>query len=390
MINSVSVARVESYEGDALINAVEAFFEASPSVKNINANTKILLKPNLVAKHPPQHAVTTHPAVLRAVILACKKHGASAKNIIVADSSGGIYNPIRMQNVYRTAGLLAVCKEQNVCAYDTCKYKEVPVKNGILVNKFEIIEPAIEADFIINLPKFKTHMMTGLTAATKNMFGVIPGLQKAQWHVEFADKMRFGHMIIDLYETITPTLNILDAVLGMQGDGPAGGDPRHAGLMLASENALNLDLAAAYLMQLDAKQVPYLNAAMQRGLCSESFAQADLIGDISAFVPFTDWQMARNYASGKGANVNFSANVSPAFRPFLEFAERTLSPYPAVIKQKCIGCAKCAEICPKQIITLKNKKATIHASQCIRCFCCHEMCPVKAIDLKRLGVWQKQ
>ncbi len=389
MINSVSVARVESYEGDAIIKAVETFFETSPSVKNISTSTKILLKPNLVAKHPPEHAVTTHPAVLRAVILACKKHGASENNIIVADSSGGIYNPIRMQSVYRAAGLLEICKEQNVKAYDECKYKEVKVKNGKLVSKFEIIEPAIEADLIINLPKLKTHMMTGLTAATKNMFGVIPGLQKAQWHVEFSDKMRFGHMIIDLYQTITPTLNILDAVIGMQGDGPSGGQARHAGLMLASENALNLDLAAADLINLQAKQVPYLNAAMERGLCAENFNKVDLIGEVEAFVPFTDWQMARNYAEGQGANVNFSAQVSPALRPFLEFAERTLSPYPAVIKQKCIGCAKCAEICPKRIISLKNKKATIYASKCIRCFCCHEMCPVKAIDLKKLGMWQK-
>ncbi len=431
MHNTVYRATVPDYNPAAVEMAVEALFAALPAAQKITQTTKLLLKPNLLAKHPSEHAVTTHPEVLRAVIRACKKRGALAQNITVADSSGGLYNPMMMKQIYQVCGLAAVCEAEGVTAYTACKTVTVPVPNGAVVQEFELLVPVVEADFIINLPKLKTHVMTGLTAATKNLFGTIPGLKKAEWHTRFPDKPRFGDMLIDLYEIVTPQINLLDAVVGMEGDGPAGGTPRTAGQLLASQDAPNLDLAAAHLIGLAPMRVPYLAAANARGLCADALDLATVaeVGNFTnasqcaavgsdtphpvgvdahidpqgqhetngrpqvaptrtsaCFAPIPNWQLPESY-QGETSSVDFSNHAPKILRPAAKKLLDGLAPHPVVQHGACIGCGKCAEICPQDTIQMKHKKATIKKSNCIRCFCCHEMCPAKAIAVKKFNLF---
>ncbi len=393
MEQSVQFVRVAQYEEAAVVAAVEALFAAMPAAQNIGADTKILLKPNLLAKHTPEHAVTTHPMVLLAAIRACKARGAQAANITVADSSGGLYNPLQMKATYRTCGLLAVCEAEGVCAYTACESRTVPVEGGAVVSAFEILAPVLDADFIVNLPKFKTHVMTGMTAATKNMFGVIPGLKKAEWHTRFPDKERFGEMLLDLHGVVTPQLNVLDAIVGMEGDGPAGGTPKQVGLLLASESAIALDGVVAALMGLDAMRVPYLFAARGRGLCAQvanlsDCREVDAAPSGAPLNALEGWQLPDSYQGSRVGDVNFAAHVPAVFRPVAHFCMEKIAPHPVVQHSDCIGCGKCAEICPQDTIELKGGKATIRKSKCIRCFCCHEMCPVKAIAVKKFELFK--
>ena len=238
----VYARRVASYDDPALGEAVEAIFDASAHARSLGAGTRALIKPNLLAKHVPEHAVTTHPAVLRAVILALQKRG--VRDITVADSPGGVYTPGVMRAVYRQSGLAAVCEETGAKLYDACRWgRRASPEGWAQVSSFELIEPVLEADFIVDLPKVKTHVMTGMSCAVKNLFGTVPGLQKAEFHMRFPDKQPFGRMLADLYAAVAPSLVVADGVLAMEGDGPAGGAPRQLGLILGGEDGYSIDLA---------------------------------------------------------------------------------------------------------------------------------------------------
>lgn len=388
MREPVYLCRADQYDPAVCEAAVERLFAALPCTREIGPDTKILLKPNLLAKAAPDKAVTTHPEVVRAVLHACKRRGARCENIVVADSAGGVYNPAQMKALYQASGLAAVCEAEGVCAYTACESVTVAVPQGAVVTEFELLRPVAEADFLIDLPKLKTHVMTGLTAACKNLFGTIPGLKKAEWHMRFPDRERFGGMLIDLLGVVKPRMAILDGIVGMEGDGPSGGEPRPLGLLLASEGLLNLDLAAAQLIGLDAMRVPYLAAAHRRGLCGAAFDPADLRGDTDAFVLPTGWQLPSSFQSGRAGSTDFADKLPAPLRPAVQAAERVIAPHPVVNAAKCIGCGKCAEICPQHTIEIKDRKSRILARNCIRCFCCHEMCPVKAIDVRQFRVFR--
>ncbi len=387
MNKAVAILKIEEYETSMVENAIEQLFAYMPVTEKITEYTKILLKPNLLAKHPPEHAVTTHPEVVRGVIRACVRRGAKVENIILADSAGGVYNPRQMKALYHGCQLTEVCQQAGIEMYTACETSILRTPNGKVVKEFEILTPILDADFIINLPKFKSHVMTGMTAACKNMFGAIPGLKKSEWHMRFPDKERFGDMLIDLLENLKPDLAILDGILAMEGDGPAGGEPRQLGILMASEDMVNLDLAVAHMMGLDPMRVPYLNAAHLRGLGNDKIDFEDIIGDKEAFRVVEDFKLSESYQGTNNGYIDFAEHLPKFVRPLIRNVEEAIAPRPVINKKLCIGCGKCAEICSQDTIVIQNKKGTILRKNCIRCFCCHEMCPVKAIDVKKMKIF---
>lgn len=378
-MDNVFIYNVPRYTGAA--QAVEKIFAASANAKQLTANSHVLIKPNLLAKHVPEAAVTTHPAVLRAVIEALQRRG--VHSITVADSAGGLYNTNTMKAIYKASGLAAVCEDTGAALYLACKASPKAVPCGTRVHTFNLIEPLHTADFIINLPKMKTHVMTGLSCATKNLFGCIPGLEKAELHMRFPAKQDFGNMLVDLCETVKPQLHIVDGIMAMEGDGPAGGVPRAAGILAGGENPYTIDLAMCRIMGLAPANVPYLAAAISRGLCAEAIDTALLAGDVEKAEPIKGWLLPRGQA-----DTNFSRNVPPFLRGVVNAGQKAIAPRPKIDRSRCIGCGKCAEICPGKTIMVADKKAHINAQGCIRCFCCHEMCPVKAIEVKRFSMFK--
>lgn len=379
MDKNVYFAAAANYDQQTVDAAVERLFCQLPAAQALGGK-RVLLKPNLLAKHTPERAVTTHPAMVRAVIRAVRRRGAAS--ITVADSPGGVYNPGILRSIYKVSGLTDVCREEGAALYTDCKSREVPAK-GQMVKQFTLLEPVLDCDVIINLPKLKTHMMTGLSAATKNLFGCIPGLQKAEWHMRFPDKERFGGMLVDLLCTVKPSFAILDGILAQEGDGPAGGTPRMVGIVAAAEDHLQMDLALCRMLGIRPKDVPYLNAAISRGLCPEQFDPACAKGEGELCRPIPGYRLPSSWGS-----VDFADKAPRAVRWAVPAVERLLAPRPVINKSRCIGCGKCAEICPQHTITVQGK-AHIHAVRCIRCFCCHEMCPVKAIDTRRSFLLKK-
>lgn len=371
-MSKVYASRVLNYASEGLPAAIEAAFENSENAKKLTAQSRVLIKPNLLAKHSPNEAITTHPAVLRQVITALQRRGVT--DITVADSPGGVYNPQLMEDIYKVCGIAQVCSELRVKMYTDCKWKSKS-SQGIICREWNFIEPVVDADFIINLPKIKTHMMMGVSCAVKNMYGSIPGLQKAELHLRFPHKDNFAQMLVDMFLAAAPSLNIADGILAMEGDGPAGGTPKLCSVILSSDNAFLLDLAVLKLLGFTCSEVPYMQRAVQRGLCEEEFDLSKLQGD--KLLPFADYKKPSGYKS-----VDFSGKVPKPFRPLAQIWLKHAAPKPVIYRLKCIGCGKCGEICPAKAINITDKKAHINKQKCIRCFCCHEVCPIKAIKVK--------
>ncbi|MDL2324003.1 DUF362 domain-containing protein [Ruminococcaceae bacterium OttesenSCG-928-A16] len=375
--NNVYIQQATLGKQEEINEATSALLALLPMAARLNAATKVVLKPNLLAKHAPQKAVTTHPSVVRAVILALQKYGVT--NITLADSPGGLYTPASMRAIYKESGLAAVCEETGVKLYTECKSVMLQ-GSGKLVKQFEVLEPIANCDVIINLPKLKTHVMAGMSGAVKNLFGCVPGLRKAEFHMQFPQKENFGQMLVDLCETLPPQIHIVDGVLGMEGDGPGSGTPRVCNMLLAGQNPYTLDLALAHYMGMNPAELPVATAAHNSGLAPLGLDMALLQPQNGASTaPFAGFVQPRSYQG----NINFEQNAPAFLRPAVGAVTRRVAPRPKIEKGLCIGCGKCAEICPVQVISIQNKKAKIATKNCIHCFCCHEVCPVKAISVKR-------
>ncbi len=375
--NKVIIEKVERYDLHEVSTAIKNIFDLLPAASRLSPESKVVLKPNLLAKHSPDAAVTTHPALIEAVILELRLRG--VKEIAVIDSAGGVYNEKAMMGVYRASGIAEVC--ERLCVPYAENYESVTVKtDGVCCREFTFLKPIVDADVIINLPKLKTHAMVNLTCATKNLFGCIPGLMKAELHMRFPEKARFGDMLCDVAQAINPDITIVDAITAMEGDGPAGGKPRHVGMLLGGESTYDIDVVCAKYIGADIEDIPYLAAAKRRGLCGEF--SPEMLHNSSDFVAAENYELPTSHLQ-----ITFENRVPGLIKPFMPFIVKKIAPRPVINKRACIGCAKCAEICPKEVITIDSKKAFIHKKNCIRCFCCHEMCPVKAIDIKRVRLF---
>lgn len=338
----------------------------------INPQMNVVIKPNLILPKSPNVSCTTHPQVIKAVALWLKEKG--IKNITLAESSGGPYLKEYMMQVYKA------CKVYDL--QDVLKLNDdfssvtVHTREGFKNRTYNIIAPITKADYIINICKLKTHSMTMQSAGIKNIFGVIPGLEKPQLHYRWPNINDFANMIVELAQTVSPQLTIIDAIDSMEGNGPTGGSVKHTGLLLGSKDMYTQDYFAATLMKLDPCKVEILMNAKQKGLIHIEDMQ--LVGDEvpNDLTPFK---------IPDSKDLNFSNFFLPGAigKAFAKIAATVLKSYPKLISEKCVGCGKCAESCPQKIITIKNNKAIFPKKNCISCFCCQEMCPLKAITVKK-------
>ena len=291
-----------------------------------------------------------------------------------SESSGGLYNAEYMKNIYNVCGVREL--SPNLKLNMDFSARTVACPKGFANHSFHIITPVLEADYVINICKLKTHAMTGYSGGIKNLFGVIPGLEKPQMHYLWPNLHDFSRMLLELAQTVSPQLTIIDAIDAMEGNGPTGGTSHPLYILLAARDLYTQDYFAAKLMGIDPMKIEMIRQAVEAGLARPS--EIALIGDA---VPenLTPFQMPDT------KKLDFTGNV-PRFlqKPFLFFAERLMKSYPQVNRDKCVGCGKCAESCPAHVIKIENKKAKFRKKGCISCFCCQEMCPVKAISVKKV------
>lgn len=371
MDNRVSVVKCDGYSQaeEAVNKALELLGGIEKFIKK---GDKVVIKPNLVSRKKPDEAVTTHPALLRAVIKAAESAGGI---VTVAESPGGPYNAAALKAVYGGCGMNDAVDGTNAKLNFDTGFTEVDYPDGKTVKKIPVINPILEADVIISVPKLKTHAMTSYTGAVKNLFGVIPGTYKAEMHFRLNERKAFCSMLVDLCGCVKPSLSIMDGVWGMEGDGPTAGINRHVGLVMASANAHALDLAACRLIDYSPCEVDTVSEAIERGLTVKSAQELDIIGEDLDKLIIKDFIKPESHF-----NLLRVIRLPAALNGFVTNA---LASKPKIKYDECVGCGKCGECCPLKAIDMKTGKPKIDKTKCIKCFCCQELCPKGAVKIYR-------
>ncbi len=367
MGNTVSLKKCSSYGTDDVYNGVRESIELLGGIGLfVRKGERILLKPNMLAAKPVDSAVTTHPSVVRALIRLVKEAGATP---FVGDSPA-IGKPGKVAD---RCGILEVCEDEGVEFIGLNDVMGVDNPGGHIFKRLEVARVAMEADGIINLPKLKTHAQMLLTMGVKNIFGCVPGKRKPQWHLSAGvDTLYFADMILDLYLFIRPRLTVMDAVIAMEGNGPASGDPKSLGLIAASDEALALDAVCTHILGVPAGDVPILTAAAKRGLEGADYKNAEVLGDE------TNLFKVKGFKLPPLVHTRFTEGL-PYF--IGSRVRKSLTTRPHILESKCTHCDLCVGVCPARIMQ-SAKRIKIDYDRCIRCFCCQEMCPNEAITSK--------
>jgi uncharacterized protein (DUF362 family)/NAD-dependent dihydropyrimidine dehydrogenase PreA subunit len=329
------------------------------------AGARVLIKPNMVGPSVPELGHTTHPELVREVVRSCLDRNGK---VWVGDNPGGFNRSSR--NVAKITGLLAASEGCFIPLSDRVVEKKGP-ETGFQI----IISRAIlEADYIINLPVFKTHSGMMITGALKNTYGYVAGACKARLHVQARNTETFAKTICDVHQLRPPDLNLLDAITAIEGNGPChGGQLREVGKLLASADPLALDAVMARMMGVDPALLPVQKEALVRGLGVLQEKEIEILGQL---VPIPDFRMPVTfYASFQDEKVR--AALKKLYPRGM--METRLEIKPVRNDEKCIACGDCALNCPAEALTLEPEFQI--SDQCINCYCCVELCPEGAMEV---------
>ena len=357
-----------SEAGAALARAISAI----DGLGFVRPGMKIVIKANLVAPLPPSACATTHPSLVAALTRMLTERGAA---VTVGDSPGGVFTPASLEHNYRVTGMKEAEKVGAKLNLNTASHT-VSI-DGKAMKRLTYTDYLDDCDAIIDFAKLKAHGMVGMSAAVKNMYGVIPGLIKPETHYLYPEVDDFADMLVDINEHFRPRLSLIDAVDGMEGNGPTAGTPRHIGAVIAALTPYEADAVAARLIALDERGVPTLAAARRRGLCGE-LKDIALYGDPEA-VRVADFASVPRQSISflKGSRFDFAGRI----------VQRVLEQRPKPVPGRCISCGKCMRLCPAKAIEMRprrgKKTPRIDRKKCIRCFCCQEFCPEAAMLVHR-------
>ncbi|MBC5795922.1 DUF362 domain-containing protein [Sphaerospermopsis sp. LEGE 00249] len=283
---AVSLIRAKSYEQDALRESLTTLLEPLGGIAAfVKRGDRVLLKPNLLTGSRPTKECTTRPELVRAVAEMVMEVG--GKPFLGDSPAFGSAKGVATAN-----GLLPIVEELNIPIVEFHGKRYQTVNNDF--NHLLLSKEAMEADVIINLPKVKSHMQLTVTLGVKNLFGCVPGKMKAWWHFEAGkDTTRFGEMLVETARAINPTLTILDGIVGHEGNGPSGGEPRDLGVLAGSDNVFALDRAMLEILKVDPLQVPTIAASQRLGICPE-LSEIDFPNLTPELLQIEDWRLPDN------------------------------------------------------------------------------------------------
>ncbi|MBN2119912.1 MAG: DUF362 domain-containing protein [Candidatus Omnitrophica bacterium] len=319
---------------------------------------RVLIKPNLLMNAEPHEAITTHPNFILALAHALKDKGTK---VFLADNPGGFTSVTSVSEIYTTLGLDKFPETLTLLSNDKPPYAKNQIPFSWWTKGF---------DAVINLPKLKTHDLMLITAAVKNTYGFVQGMKKSSLHKDFPKPDDFARILVDIFKMFKPQINILDAIVSLEGEGPAKkGTPKKRGLIVFSDSAWALDWVLCKLIKIDPEKIPYIRLGLTQHLFDPSQIQIEP----------EDWQKFK---------INDFIFAPPTIlatipRPVLKLAGTLLSLKPVINTSVCKICKKCIETCPVAAIKINQKKQVeIDYSRCIKCLCCREVCPYAAVDVE--------
>ncbi|OXU14272.1 DUF362 domain-containing protein [Sedimentisphaera salicampi] len=275
----------KDYQRERLRETIAKHFELAGGLdKLVSRSDRLILKPNLIAPHPPERPSQTHPAFIIETARLLKDYGAK---VTVADSPAWS-NAEHCLEVLGAAGELREIGAE-IKTFSNSVKTRLPIAD-IDVN---ISREALEADAIINLPKLKAHQQLTATIAFKNMFGAVCGKRKAYWHYKRGKNPEdFAAIILGIYEKTAPVFNLIDGIVCMEGRGPLNGNARNLGITLAGSSALSCELACARLLDYSIEELPLVKYYIEQNPSFKGM-QAYMIGDNPELVAGCDFQKAR-------------------------------------------------------------------------------------------------
>ncbi|MGA1977192.1 MAG: DUF362 domain-containing protein [Bacteroidales bacterium] len=365
MNNRVAIRKCEEYDLNEVLSQISDIWQVceGPDV----SGKKVLVKPNILIDSDPSKAICTHPVVVEAVIRFLQSRGA----IVMTGDSPGAY---AMVFKGEKSGILQVCRKTGSEWVD---FANDPSELSLRKGKVRIASVIKKADLIVSLPKFKNHGLVYFTGGIKNTLGLVPGLTKAKQHALHGNRISFSEFLVDLNEAITPQFFVMDGIIGMEGQGPAQGNPVKIGLLIGSSNPLALDIIASKIAGYNPNDIPTNAVALSRGLWLNNTSDIILDGpELNSLIKneFKKIPVA--------ANENIAVRFLKGRINLLKRLERR----PVFIHENCTSCMECIKICPANAIamhTFKPNHVVLTDTKCIRCFCCSEVCQSSAVEIRR-------
>ncbi|MFN3568500.1 MAG: DUF362 domain-containing protein, partial [Caldimicrobium sp.] len=256
----------------------------------------------------------------------------------------------------------------------------VNIPGNSVISSIPIVKFAKEVDYIINVPKLKTHTFMLMTCAIKNLFGLVPGTNKSKMHAIAINPKSFAEILVSIFKELSPVVNIVDGILGMEGEGPSAGNPRIFGKIILGADPVAVDAISSIILGYKPEEI-YTNVlAYEKGLGEMNIEKIEIIGEEKEKLYATDVKRIKNLYSLTQRTPKFINKIAP------KLYQKLLNQYPVILEEKCIKCRICEKSCPNRAISLLNNKMTIDYDKCISCFCCHELCPQKAIEIRKKGL----
>ena len=364
MKSSVSIVKCQNYDEARVLSALRQAIDLIGGIRTfVKKDSRVLVKPNLLFGKSPEEAVTTHPSIVRGMIQIVREAG-GVPSIGDSPSVGSL------TWTADKAGIKAVADEMKCPLVEFDKPVLLSKGTGRIFKQLEVEQAVLEADVIINLPKWKTHAQMLLTLGVKNLFGCIPGPRKPLWHLKAGDDRKiFAQILFDIYQVIQPSLTILDGIVGMEGNGPNSGRPIPIGLILASGDSLSLDQIVCDLLGISRESLLTNRVAIEQGMGKEAI---EVLGERVEDVRISSFQFPT------------LSQIDWGLPGFLSKAlKNALTSKPVIDEEVCKSCDRCAEICPPKALARKGEDLVFDYGQCIRCLCCLEVCPEGAISNKQ-------
>ena len=271
----VSLEKCNSYKQEDVDKSIKKLINNMGGIsKFVKKSQKVLLKPNIVKGIKPDECATTHPAVIEAIIKILKEIDC---DVYVGDQP---FVDDTMQAM-KVCGIYDVCKKHNVEIAIFDKKINAKNENGFVVKEFPLTHYFNKVDAIINMPKLKTHSQLYFTGAVKNLYSIMPGPRRGFYHLKYSNMEYFANMLLDLYSLLRKkvVLNIMDGIYGMEGNGPCGGNPKFAGVLAASSDAVALDFVMCNLIGLDIENLSTVYYAKKRKYHSFNVNNIKIVGE---------------------------------------------------------------------------------------------------------------